>query len=176
MFRLFSRFVFWIFGWSVEGKLPKEKKYVIIVAPHTSNWDFMIGLFTRSIMKLKSKFLGKAPLFKPPIGWLFYALGGYPVDRSKSTNLVDKVVEIFDAHEEFIIAVAPEGTRKKVKKWKSGFYHIAYGAGIPILMAGIDYQTKCVYFSDLFWPTGDYEKDMVEIMNFYKDKKGKIKH
>ena len=173
MFRLISKFIFWIWGWKIVGRLPDEKKYITILAPHTSNWDLIIGIFARSILRVKSKFLAKASLFKPPFGCFFYALGGYPVDRSKSTNLVEKVIEIFNKHDEFILALAPEGTRKKVMRWKSGFYYIAYGADIPILMVSIDYQMKLITLSKPFWPSGNYKNDIVEIMDFYKDKKEK---
>lgn len=126
-----------------------------------------MGVFTRSIIGMQAKYLAKSSLFKPPIGWLFKSMGGYPVDRSKSGRMVDKVVDIINAHEQFILAIAPEGTRKKVKEWKSGFYYIAFGAGIPIVMASINYRLKTVFFSDPFYPTGNYEADMILIKEFY---------
>lgn len=161
-------------GWKIQGDVPRDlKKYIIAVAPHSSNWDFPIGLAVRSIKRFKSNFLGKKELFKAPFGWLFRKLGGYPVDRSHKTNLVDQVVDIIKNNEHFVIAIAPEGTRKKVDKWKSGFYHIAHKAGIPIVYASFDYPTKTVEFRSPFYPTGDLEKDAKVIMEFFEGKRGK---
>lgn len=143
------------------------------MAPHTSNWDFMIALLSRSITRVDSKYMAKESLFRPPLGWLFKALGGYPVDRSKNTKLVDKVIEIFKKEDAFIVALAPEGTRKKVKEWKSGFYYIAHGAGVPIVMTAFDYGRKEFSIADPLYPSGNYENDMVIVRGFYADKKGK---
>ncbi len=173
MFRLFSKFCLSIWGWRVVGKFPDLKKYIIIVAPHTSNWDFLLAVFVRSATRLRSNFLGKSALFKAPHGWFFKALGGHAVDRSKSTKLVDKVVEIYNSKERFCIAVTPEGTRKKVQEWKTGFYFIAHGANIPIVMASLDYSRKIVEIAAPFYTTGDIEKDMPLIKAFYEGKKGK---
>ena len=116
-------------GWKLIGDVPHhEKKYIIIVAPHTTNLDFIIGILVRGILGFNSKYLGKKSLFKAPFGWFFRMMGGYPVDRSRSTNLVDQVVEIFNNHEEFVIGLAPEGTRENVGEWKTGFYFIAQKA------------------------------------------------
>ncbi|HBH24742.1 MAG TPA: acyltransferase [Cytophagales bacterium] len=161
-------------GWRIIGA-PKEglKKYIIVVAPHTSNWDFLLGVFTRGVVGFKSRYLAKKQLFLPPLGWLFRLLGGYPVDRSKSSNMVEAVAEIFNQHSEFVIAITPEGTRKQVTKWKSGFYHIATLAKIPLVFAGLDYATKSVIFRDEpYWPSGDYQKDLPEIQGWFADKKG----
>ena len=115
MLRPLYLFLFNLFGWKINGSFPIElKKYIIAVAPHTSNWDFPVGLAARSILKIqKARFLGKSQLFKPAYGWFFRALGGYPVERSTSHDLVDQVVKIFNDHEEFILALAPEGTHEK---------------------------------------------------------------
>lgn len=118
--------------------------------------------------------MGKKELFNFPFGWLFRALGGYPVDRSKKTNMVDAVAEIFNSKEEFIVAIAPEGTRAYVSHWKTGFYHIAVKAHVPVVMAGIDYSKKTVYFAEAFQPSGNIEKDMKIIAGFFIDKKGKF--
>ncbi len=162
------KIIWWLIGWKIEGDVPQDiKKYIIVVAPHTSNWDFIIGVLVRGIMGFKSKYLGKKSLFKPPYGWLFRIMGGYPVDRSKKTNLVDQVVDIYDNHEEFVVAIAPEGTRKDVKEWKTGFYYIAHKAEIPIVPCVIDWKRKLVQFYSPFWPTGDIEKDMPLIREVY---------
>ncbi len=173
MFRLFSKLCLSILGWKIKGEFPDLKKYIITVAPHTSNWDFFVAILVRSATRLKSNFLGKLALFKAPYGWIFRAMGGYPVDRSKNTNMVDKVIEIYNNADRFCIAVAPEGTRKKVKEWKTGFYYIADGAKIPIVMASIDYAQKVVEISMPFYTSGDIEKDMPLIKAFYEGKKGK---
>jgi 1-acyl-sn-glycerol-3-phosphate acyltransferase len=159
--------------WRIVGQVPEEKKYIIVVAPHTSNYDFMIGLAVRSIMGFKASFLGKKELFRWPFGWLFRKLGGYPVDRSKHTNLVDAVAAIFNEHEKFAIAIAPEGTRKYVKDWKSGFYYMALKAKVPLLLAAIDYKTKTVYFSQPYFPTGNKTIDSKNILSFYAGHEGK---
>lgn len=173
IFRAFSKLCFRIAGWRVKGRLPDLKKYVVITAPHTSNWDFILGVLARSIMKLKAKYLGKKELFKPPFGFIFRAMGGYPVDRSKHHNLVDAVVEIFNTKEQFILGIAPEGTRKYAPKWKTGFYYIALGAGVPIVMTGFDYANKEVSFAEPFFPTGNIESDMQVFMDHYRNIKGK---
>ncbi len=167
--------MFWAFGWKIKGSIsPSLKKYVMVVAPHTSNFDFMVGLAARSIMRLKTKYLAKKELFKPPFGWLFYALGGYPVDRSKSSNMVDKVVDIYNRHEEFSICITPEGTRKRSEKWKTGFHQIALKADIPILMVAFDYRTKTVFVEPPFYPSENLESDLEKIKAYYRQMEGKI--
>lgn len=176
MWKALARFFFFkILGWKFEGKFdPSLPKYIAVVAPHTSNWDFIIGVLTRKIMGIDSvKFLGKSQLFKWPFGWFFRALGGYPVDRSKHNNLVEAVVAIFNSKERFAIGLAPEGTRKKVGQLKTGFYHIAVQANVPIILVGFDFPKKTVVVKNPFYPSGDIEKDMPVIMNFFKGIKGK---
>ncbi len=175
MARFFYQLFFKIFGWKIKGTIPPEvKKYVMIVAPHTSNIDFLVGLAARSILRLQTKYLAKKELFKPPFGWLFYALGGYPVDRSKNTNTVDKVVDIFNHHDRFSICITPEGTRKYAESWKTGFHKIARQAGIPIIMVAFDYRTKTVYAQPPFYPTENLEADLEKIKAYYRQFKGKI--
>jgi len=176
MIKSLFRFIFCtLMGWKTKGNAPKEiKKYIIIVAPHTSNWDFIIGILARPLLEINHvKFIGKSQLFKPPYGWIFRKLGGYPVDRTKSNNLVEAVVNIYNEKEEFAIAIAPEGTRKYVGKLKTGFYHIAIGAKIPIVTAGFDFPTKTVIVNSPFYPTGNLDSDMLEIMDQFKEIRGK---
>jgi len=170
-----SKFIFHtIFGWKLVGAYPKElKKYIIIGAPHTSWYDFVLGILVRSITQENLSFIAKASLFKAPFGSFFRALGGTPVDRSKSNNLVTAIVQIFDEKEEFKLALSPEGTRKKVDKWKTGFYYIAKGANVPIVMFTFDFGKKQVALSKPFYTTDDKEKDFEHFYNFYKDVKGK---
>jgi 1-acyl-sn-glycerol-3-phosphate acyltransferase len=168
----------WIFhrlGWSIEGNFPTEyKKYIIVVAPHTSNWDFLVGLCVRSICRIKAHYVAKAELFKWPFGLLFRYLGGYPVNRSKSNNFVDAVVDIFNEKEDFIISITPEGTRKHNDNWKSGFYHIAQKAGIPLVTAAFDYPTKRVILGAPFFPDKDVDTTIQELKSFFKQYRGKI--
>lgn len=164
----FFRFILSLLGWKIVGELPvHEKKYLIIVAPHTSNWDFLIGVLVRGAMGFDSKFLGKKSLFKKPYGWFFRLMGGYPVDRSKSTNLVDQVVNLYNEHERFVLSIAPEGTRQNVNEWKTGFYYIAYAARIPLVRARIDRGSKEVRFYKPFIVSGNIEKDLPKIKEVY---------
>lgn len=155
-------------SWTFEGSIPKDlKKKLVIVAPHTSNNDFYLGIMVRSVLRLKStKYLAKSELFKAPFGFIFKWLGGYPVDRSKNNNLVDATVDIFNSKEVFSIALAPEGTRKKVKKIKTGFYHIAKKANVPIILIGLDYGNKKIKVSEPFLPT-NILKDFKFIIDFF---------
>jgi 1-acyl-sn-glycerol-3-phosphate acyltransferase len=163
-----------MFGWRVEGTIPETlKKYIVIAAPHTSWWDFFLGLLSRSVIRRKVHFLGKNSLFQPPLGWIMRALGGYPVDRSKHTKLVDQVIEMFRTKDAFAIALAPEGTRKKVQEFKTGFYFIARGAGVPIICATLDYGHKKVSFAPPFYPTEDTTSDLRTIWNHFVGVRGK---
>ena len=172
--RLIYLFFFKILGWKIEGIPPRDlKKYIIVVAPHTSNWDFILGLAVRSIQRFPANFLGKSELFRPPYGWIFRKLGGYPVDRKSSTNLVDQIVSIAKKETKFVVAIAPEGTRSHVDKWKTGFYHIALGAGIPIVMVSVDYPTKILTWSTPITLSGNMEKDALIIDKFFEGKRGR---
>ena len=164
-----------LWGWKIETVFPKDiKKSVIIVIPHTSNWDFPIGILLRPIIHLKTNFVGKKGLFFFPLGIIMRALGGVSVDRSKHNNFVDAVVDIYNKRDQFNITVTPEGTRKKVKTLKSGFYYIAVKAHIPIVCCKFDWGKKVIGFSEPFYPTGDYERDLPLILKYFKGVKGKI--
>jgi 1-acyl-sn-glycerol-3-phosphate acyltransferase len=175
MLRWIYHFFFRIYGWKITGSFPHElRKYIIAIAPHTSNWDFPIGLSARSILKLKKvKFLGKSQLFRPPFGWIFRALGGYPVERKTSQDMVNQVVKLFNSHDDFILAIAPEGTRKKVERLKTGFYYIAKHANIPIVPCGFDFEKKEVIIGNPLYPTGEIELDFEKLLSFYRNIKGK---
>ncbi|MBN2297931.1 MAG: lysophospholipid acyltransferase family protein [Deltaproteobacteria bacterium] len=172
--RFVSRFLLGIKGWRVVGPLPDHKKYVIIAAYHTSNWDFFIGICAAFLLRIQTYWIGKDTLFRPPFDRFFRWLGGIPINRSSSQNMVDRIIQIFEGHENMIIALAPEGTRKKKPYWKSGFYHIAVGARIPIVLAFIDYPSKSCGIGEVFYPTGDMEADMKEIRAFYSRFMGKF--
>lgn len=171
--------VWWFFkirGWTIEGSFPYElKKSVIIVAPHTHNVDFFLGLAFRKKLHLEFvRFLGKKELFIPPFSWILKSMGGSPVDRSKSNNLVDQVVDLFNKNERFHLALSPEGTRKKVTKLKSGFYHIAKNAQVPIVMIGLDFAHRKVVFAAPFTSSDDMEADKKRIIAFFSPFKGYI--
>ena len=155
-------------GWRVVKPDTLPRQYVIAVVPHTSNWDFPLGLLTRNAMGEDIKFVGKASLFRWPIGGLFRWLGGYPVDRSQRNNYTEAVADIFRREPDFRLAIAPEGTRSKVDKLKTGFYYIAKAAGVPLLLCAFDYDKREVRISEPFFPTDDTEADFAHIYDFWK--------
>ena len=168
-----GHFILKLFHWKIIGALPKDKKYIVIVAPHTSNWDFPIGLFARFSVGIKIHFLAKKQLFFFPLGILLKILGGTAVDRSKTNKTVDQVVAMFQSRDEFRLAITPEGTRGPVTRWKEGFYHIARQAGLPIVMIGFDYSLKHVVIQQPFMPSGDIEKDLPQMLDFFRTIKGR---
>ena len=164
MIRVISKFILnKIIGWRVIGYLPKNEKYIIAVVPHSSYFDLIIAVLIRTYSGLKIKFIGKKELFNPITSYLFKFLGGIPVDRTKKSNIVDEVVELFELGKIKILAIAPEGTRKRVEKWKTGFYYIALKAKLPILMVSFDYIRKEVKINNKFYPSGDIDKDFIEL-------------
>lgn len=178
MFRVIASLLLKLSGWKTQpvGPFPvQEKKYVIIVAPHTSSWDFVVGVLYRSVLRLETaRYLGKKELFRPPFGFIFRWLGGTPVDRSSSQNMVDEVVRIFNSKDEFALALSPEGTRKKVERLRTGFYNIARKASVPIIMVALDFENKQVIFSEPLIPSNDQEQDFEKILTFFRPIKGKI--
>lgn len=154
-------------GWTVEGTAPIPRKFVVIAAPHTSNWDFLYFIGATDGLNLDLSFMGKQTLFRWPFGRMMRDMGGIPVDRSSSHNMVDQMIAEFSRREEFMLTIAPEGTRGKVREWKTGFYHIAVGAGVPLVCGMMDYARKVVGLGPAIWPTGDYDADMVEIGQYY---------
>lgn len=133
-----------IAGWRFEGAMPNLPRFVVIVAPHTSNWDFLIGLLSKWALGLNAGWLGKDTLFRPPLGWFMRANGGVPVDRHNRQNVVEQSVHVFHSREAFVLVLAPEGTRKKVSGWRSGFWHVAKAAGVPICCVALDWERKVV--------------------------------
>ncbi len=174
MKQVIAKFIFdKVLGWKIVGSFhPKIKKYVLIGAPHTSWKDFFIALLARNASGTKINLIAKKSLFKPPFGFILRSLGGTPVDRSKNENLVEAIIKIFDKKEDFRLAISPEGTRRRVEKWKTGFYHIAKGANVPIVMFGFDFGNKEIKLSEPFFPTNDKQADFKHFLNFYKDIKG----
>lgn len=173
----FTKFIFEkLMGWKIEGSFdPSIKKAVVIVVPHTSWHDFYIGIFTRNILKIEINYIGKKELFEGPFGWYFRWMGGAPLDRSSGQNQVEAIAEIFKKKEEFRLALSPEGTRKKVAIWKTGYYYIAVTAKVPIIPVAFDYLTKKVIISEPFYPTGNIDEDTLKLRSFYKSIVGKKK-
>lgn len=167
LLRLISNSILRMTGWSVDGKLPDLPKYILVGAPHTSNWDFVLFLGIIFKLKVNVKFMGKAELFRSPFGWFFYWCGGIPVDRKKSQGLVEQMVDACGKSENFILTIAPEGTRHHVTEWKRGFYHIAKNAGTPIVMAIVDGKHKTVHVGQIFYPTEYMEADIKTIQEFF---------
>jgi 1-acyl-sn-glycerol-3-phosphate acyltransferase len=162
-----------IMGWRVEGKIPDIKKFVIIAAPHTSNWDFPITLAVAFALRMKIYWMGKAAMFRWPFAGTLRWLGGIPIDRSQSHNVVEQSIQAFHKLERLIMVVPPEGTRKKVSYWKTGFYHIAKGANVPIVLGFLDYKRKAGGIGPTFYPTGRLEEDLQKIQAFYAAITGK---
>ena len=168
IFHYSARFWMRVAGWRVNGTLPDLPKYVLIGAPHTSSWDFVLFLGVIFTLRANVRFMGKAELFRNPLGWFFYYCGGVPVDRKKSTGLVEQMIEACNKTDHFILTIAPEGTRHHVSAWKRGFYHIATGAGIPIVPAVVDGKKREVRIGQVFHPTQDVEADMKSITGLFE--------
>ncbi len=160
------------FGWRVDYLPPPGPKAVVVVYPHTSNWDFPIGVLGRAVIGLPLHFIGKHTLFRWPFGALFRWLGGIAVDRSVSTGLVDQLHAQFDAHDAFYLVITPEGTRSRTEAWRSGFYRLALAARVPVGLGFIDYGNKRVGIDTWLEPSGNQATDMARIAAFYADKRG----
>lgn len=163
-----SKFLLKIFGWKAVVSAPEPPKSVVCVAPHTSNWDFIIGKLSYWALGRSSSFLMKKSWFFFPFGNLLRAMGGVPVDRSKRTSVTQQMADEFSHREHFHLAITPEGTRGLVQKWKMGFYHIAVKANVPIQLAYFDYGKKEMGIKGIFYPTGDEQADIEKIQSFYK--------
>src|SRR5690606_30183756 len=171
-----SEFIFYKFlGWELKGTIdPQVKKCVIIVAPHTSWYDFLLGLLVRRILNIEINFVGKKELFNPPFGWYFKWVGGTSLDRTPNQNKVEAITRIFKSREVFRLALSPEGTRKKTERWKTGFYYIAKAAEVPVINVAFDYAKKQVKISEPFYTTENTKKGLSKILNFYEGVQGKI--
>lgn len=174
MIRLLCRLILKIWGFKQTGHYPREiKKKLYVVYPHTSNWDFPLGILLKGALPMGVNYVAKDSLFRWPYAWIFRALGGIPVDRKRRTNFVDTMVNLYNSYDRLSFAIAPEGTRKKVEKWRTGFYYIALKAAIPLILVKFDFKNKEVHFSDPFQPTGDFEKDMRFIAGHFNGTIGK---
>jgi len=174
MKKKFAQFVLSIFGWKVIINMPPEtKKCVVMMAPHTSNWDFLIGWFGYMSIGIDSKYLVKKEAFVFPFASILKAIGAIPVDRKASTNIVLQVGEMFKHNDTLFITITPEGTRSLNNNWKRGFYYIAENANVPIAFGFLDYKTKLGGIGDTLMPSGNYEEDLKKIEAFYSDKTAK---
>jgi len=163
----------WVAGWSFAGSIPDLSKAVIIVAPHTSNWDFVIGAAGMLALDLDLRFLGKHTLFSGPLGVPMRFLGGIPVDREHSSGVVEEMAAQMRLAEHLLLAIAPEGTRGEVARWKTGFHQIARAAGVPIVAATLDYGRRQIRFREPFEPSQDVEADVEELQEFFADSHGR---
>ena len=169
--RLVRRFFLWLFrlrGWQLEGTAPKARRVVIVGAPHTSNWDFVFFIGATHHFGLAPRFMGKASLFRWPLTRFMYDMGGVPVDRSRRGNYAEAMIAALTRHDEFALVIAPEGTRSAVGKWRSGFWHIANGAKVPMVLAWVNHETMRGGMGPEIMPSGDFEADMAKIAAFYR--------
>jgi 1-acyl-sn-glycerol-3-phosphate acyltransferase len=173
MLKIFSKTILKLVGWRVDVKLPEEKKFVLIGAPHTSNWDLPLALLCFGSVKTGMNWVGKKQLFIGPMGYILRRMGGIPVDRAVRSGFIEQIAQQFACREEMILSLAPEGTRSKTEYWKTGFYYIALAAKVPICLAYADYENRTIGFGKMIQPTGDINKDFALIKDFYQPIKGK---
>ena len=170
--RKIARFGINVSGWTIKGKVPDEERIVIIAAPHTSNWDFILAMLAIFGLNIKVRWLGKHSIFKPGFKKFFEWLGGIPVYRDNPSSLIENVVNIVKKERSIVIAMTPEGTRKKVKRWKTGFLRIAKQTHSKILLISIDAPTKSIEIGNIFNPTGNSEEDLAYIQKYYSTFRG----
>lgn len=170
----FARWLLQLFGWKLEGPRPVLERYVLIAAPHTSNWDFPLMLAFAAAFDIKVTWMAKHSLFLPPFGWLMRLLGGMPVFRHENRNVVDAMVDVFGKVNQLVLVVPTEGTRERTQHWKSGFYHIARQAGVPIVPSFLDFGQKRGGFGPALAMTGDVGRDMQYFRDFYAGMTGKF--
>ncbi len=173
---MLSRLSYWILtklGWTLQVDMPDIKKFVAIAAPHTSNWDFPLGILAAKAVRIKVCWMGKHSMFRWPYGWFFRAIGGTSIHRDQGQNYMQQMTDLFDRSEELVLALAPEGTRSKMDHWKTGFHYIARAANVPVLMAYLDYGKKQVGIGGMFYPPEDIDATFAQIRKFYKNRCGK---
>lgn len=173
--RAIGRLILSSMGWRFEGRLPDLKKFVAIGAPHTSNWDFVIGMSALMALGIRVNWIGKDSIFKWPVKYIWQWLGGKPVDRFHPHGVVQQTVDLIKSHEHFVLGLSPEGTRKDMTQWRTGFYHMAHGAEVPLLFVYFDYKNKALGFGPLFFTTGELEKDLPQMLKYYKAFSGKFR-
>ena len=163
-----GRTVLRLMGWRIEGQMPALDKFVVIGAHHTSNWDFVLFLAAKFVLRLNARWFGKHTIFRWPFNNLLQRWGGIPVRRHLKLNMVDQAIQGFRDNPEFMLILSPEGTRKKVERWKMGFYHIARGAGVPIVLGALDYAEKRIVIGPALQPTGDQAADLKAMLAFFR--------
>ncbi len=168
-----AKFLLFLFGWKIGGAKPEVKQCVMIAAPHTSNWDFFFTVCIALALKVDASIMIKDTWVKHPFGFIFIWLGVIPIDRTKSNNVVDQSINHFKKRSSLVLIVPPSGTRSKITYWKTGFYHIAKGPNVPIILGFLDYKHKKGGVGKTVYPTGNIEVDMEEIKGFYSDITGK---
>lgn len=168
--KVISKLIFWLSGWKIVGAKPEGlQKFVMIAAPHTSNWDFVYARAAFYLMDIPLKYTIKKELFFFPLGWVLRKMGGIPINRSKKKgNMVAQMAQNFETHSKLALMVTPEGTRSYAEKWKKGFYYIALEAKVPILLGYLDYKKKEAGIGPCIEPSGDYESDLEKIQAFYR--------
>jgi len=172
--RGFGRAVLSLGGWRIEGSVPEPRRYVVCVAPHTSNWDFVVGYAAKLALDVDASWLGKKSLFWGPLGPIMRAMGGIGVDRSAAHGVVKEVAKWFGKRSELVLGIAPEGTRRRVDRWKTGFYFIALEAGVPIWPVALDWGARTVRLGPLFYPTGDADADIDSLLDFFRKVHGRF--
>lgn len=173
MSRALGHGVLALMGWRVTGEIPNIPKLVLIAAPHTSNWDFVVGVAAKLALRLEVMWLGKDTLFRWPLGGIMRRLGGRPVDRSASHDVVKDVVREFERRERLVLALAPEGTRKRVERWRTGFYHIAHAARVPIVPVALNFGEKEIQIGPMFTTTGDVDADIRALQQRFAGVRGR---
>ena len=161
-----------LIGWRLDAQVPQVNRYVLIGYPHTSNWDFILGMLAKWGMRLPLNWVAKHSMFWGPFKPMFIAMGGVPSNRAETSGFIQKNIDLFSEREQFVLGIMPEGTRSKTDRWKTGFYHIAHGANVPIALAYLDYKNKVIGIGKTIETTGDIDKDFEVIKAFYQDKTG----
>jgi len=172
MLYFISIFILWLLGWKVSKPYFQEKSYVIVAAPHTSNWDFVFGRLAMSALKVPQKVLMKKEMFFFPLNYILRGLGAIPIDRAGNMKMVDYIISVFKANPDFIFSISPEGTRSYTEKWRTGFYQIAMQANVPLVFGRLDYKLKSLEMSPVFYPSGNLIKDFEEIKAYFSHSTG----
>jgi len=174
--QLLAQAILRLVGWEATGSFPNISKYILVGAPHTSNWDFPLTMLLMFAKGVRFNWVAKQSLFRWPFKSLFHRLGGIPVKRDRANNFVGQIVEAFERSSHLIIAISPEGTRSLVTRWKTGFYYMAVGAKVPLVLGFVDYKLRQVGVGPVVYPSNDIEETFAQLRHFYADKTGKYPH